>query len=65
MTKTLWCAEERTNNFELPKYHKVTATKVDEIEAGVENLYRDEEGQGYIVMHNKLQRRNEFTKVNF
>lgn len=64
MTKTLWCGEERKSALEMPKYHKVTATKVAEIEARVENLYRDEQGNEYITTYNKFQRRYEFTKIN-
>ena len=63
MTKTLWCEKERTSNFEIPSYIKVTATKVAEIEAGVENLYRDDQGNEYIVRKNKFKRRDEFVKI--
>ena len=64
MTKTLWCeVEERTNQLERGKMVKVTATKVDEIEARVKNLYRDEEGNEYIVFYNKFLRRNEFSRL--
>lgn len=64
MKKTLWCEKERKSNFERPTYTKVTATKVDEIEAGVQNLYRDEKGNEYIVRYNNFQKREEFTKIN-
>jgi hypothetical protein len=64
MTKTLYCEKERTNNFELPKYYKVTATKIDEIESGKLNLYEDENGNRYIVKYNTFKRREEFTKIN-
>lgn len=64
MTKTLWCeVGERTNQLEREKMVKVTATKVDEIEARVKNLYRDEEGNEYIVFYNKFLRRNEFSRL--
>lgn len=64
MTKTLWCEiGERTNQLERGKMVKVTATKVDEIEARVKNLYRDEEGNEYIVFYNKFLRRNEFSRL--
>ena len=62
MTKTLWCAEETRNNFEIPKYHKVTAVKIDEIESGVKNMYQDKNGNKYHVVYNKFQRRNEFVR---
>lgn len=64
MTKTLYCENERKNNFELPTYKKITATKVDEIESGTLNLYRDEQGAEYIVRYNNFKERNEFLKVN-
>lgn len=64
MTKTLYCENERKNNFELPTYTRVTATKVSNIEEGVLNLYRDEQGAEYIVRYNNFKRRNEFLKVN-
>ena len=64
MTKTLFCENERTSSFELPTYRKVTARKVEEIESGSLNLYRDENGVEYIVRHNKFKRRNEFVKIN-
>lgn len=63
MTKTLWMEKKRTSNFEMPSYIKVTATKVDEIETGVMNVYRDEQGNEYIVRRNKFQNRDEFVKV--
>lgn len=63
MTKTLWMEKERKSNFEMPSYIKVTATKVDEIEAGKQNLYRDEHGNEYIVRRNNFKRRDEFVKV--
>lgn len=63
MTKTLWSEKEKTSNFEMPSYIKVTATKIDEIEAGVQNLYRDERGNEYIVRFNKFQNRDEFVKI--
>jgi hypothetical protein len=63
MTKTLWSEKERTSNFEIPSYIKVTATKIDEIEAGVQNLYRDEQGNEYIVKFNSFKRRDEFVKI--
>lgn len=63
MTKTLWMEKERKSNFEMPSYTKVTATKVDEIEAGKQNLYRDEQGNEYIVRRNNFKRRDEFVKV--
>ena len=64
MTKTLWSQKERTNNFEMPSYIKITATKIDEIEAGVQNLYEDENGNRYIVRKNNFKRRDEFVKIN-
>ena len=63
MKKTLWCEKERKSNFDMPTYTRVTATKVDEIEAGALNLYRDEQGVEYIVRYNKFQRRPEFVKL--
>ena len=63
MTKTLWMEKERKSNFEMPSYTKVTATKVDEIEAGKQNLYRYEQGNEYIVRRNNFKRRDEFVKV--
>ena len=63
MEKTLKC-NINDNLFEAPKYIKVKATKVEEIEAGKQNLYRDEQGNEYIVRYNKFQRRDEFVKVN-
>lgn len=62
MTKTL-PMNVAASLWDKPKYVKVTATKVDEIEAGVENLYRDEQGNEYIAGYNKFQRRYEFTKI--
>lgn len=62
MIKTLKC-NINDNPWEMPKYIKVTATKVDEIEEGVQNLYRDEEGNEYIAGFNKFTRRMEFTKI--
>lgn len=64
MKKTLFCENERNSNFELPTYRKVTAEKVDEVESGVLNLYRDELGNEYIVRYNNFKRRNEFVKIN-
>ena len=64
MEKTLFCENERNSNFELPTYRNVTAKKVDEIESGTLNLYRDELGNEYIVRYNKFQRRNEFVLIN-
>lgn len=65
MTKTLWCeAEERKSALEMPKYTKVTATKVDEIEEYKENLYKDDNGNYYITRRNEFQKRLEFVKVN-
>ena len=64
MEKTLFCENERNSNFELPTYRKVTAKKVDEIESGTLNLYRDELGNEYIVRYNKFQKRNEFVIIN-
>jgi hypothetical protein len=63
MTKTLWSEKERKSNFEMPTYEKITATKVDEIEAGVQNLYKDESGNEYIVRYNSFKRRDEFVKI--
>ena len=63
MVKTLWSEKERTSNFEIPSYIKVTATKVAEIEAGKQNLYRDEEGSEYIVKFNKFKNREEFVRI--
>lgn len=64
MKKTLWCAEKETASaFEMPKYKRVTAEKVDEIEAGVQNLYKDADGNKYIVHYNKFMRRSEFVRV--
>jgi hypothetical protein len=63
MTKTLWSEKERKSNFEMPTYKKITATKVDEIEAGVQNLYKDENGNEYIVRYNSFKRRDEFVKI--
>lgn len=54
IAKSLW---------EKPEYIKITATKVDEITAGVENLYMDEQGNKYIAGYNKFQRRYEFVKI--
>ena len=64
MKKTLFCENERNSNFELPTYRKVTAEKVDEVESGVLNLYRDELGNEYIVRYNNFKRRNEFVLIN-
>lgn len=64
MTKTLWCAKEKKSALEIPSYYKVTATKVEELIEGEANLYRDEDGNEYIVMRNDFKRRFEFTKVN-
>ena len=64
MKKTLYCEIGiREYNFTMPKYKKVTAEKVDEIENGSLNLYRDKEGNEYIVRFNKFYRRNEFVKL--
>ena len=64
MTKTLWCEiGERTNQLERGKMVKITATKVDEIEAGISNLYRDEQGNEYVTHYCKFLRRLEFTRV--
>lgn len=63
MTKTLWCEKERTNMLEIAGYYKVTAHKIDELEAGVKNLYEDEDGNRYIVHYNKFKRREEFAKL--
>lgn len=63
MTKTLYSEKERTNNFEMPSYAKITATKIDEIEVEVQNLYRDERGNEYIVRFNKFLNRDEFVKI--
>lgn len=63
MTKTLWCEKERTSMLEIAGYYKVTAHKIDEIEAGVKNLYEDAEGNRYIVSYNKFLRRDEFVKL--
>lgn len=62
MTKTLRC-NVNDNICEAPKYIKVTATKIDEIETNVKNLYEDAEGNRYIVHYNKFQRREEFVKM--
>ena len=62
MTKTLKC-NINDNIWEAPKYIKVTATKVDELEAGVKNLYKDAEGNKYIVYYNKFTRKEEFTRL--
>lgn len=62
MTKTLKC-NINDNILEAPKYIKITATKVDELEAGVKNLYKDTEGNKYIVYYNKFTRREEFTRL--
>lgn len=62
MTKTLRC-NINDNLWEAPKYIKVTATKVDEIEANVKNLYEDENGNKYIVEYNKFQKREEFVRL--
>ena len=62
MTKTLKC-NTSTSPWDKPNYITVTATKVDEIEAGVENLYRDEQGNEYVAGYNKFMRRMEFTKI--
>lgn len=64
MKKTLFCENERNSNFELPTYRKITAEKVNEIESGVLNLYRDELGNEYIVRYNNFKRRDEFVLVN-
>lgn len=64
MKKTLWCEEERKSCMDMPKYYKVTATKIDEIEEGVRNLYEDENGNKYIVHHNNFKRRDEFVKIS-
>lgn len=63
MTKTLWCEKERTSNFEIPTYYKVTATKVAEIEATVENEYQDADGNRYLVKRNRFKNRFEFVKI--
>ena len=63
MTKTLYSEKERTSNFEMPSYTKVIATKIDEIESGKQNLYKDEQGNKYIVRFNKFTNRDEFVKV--
>ncbi len=63
MTKTLFCAKETTNCLEMPSYYKVTATKVDEIESGIQNLYEDAQGNRYIVRYNNFKRRAEFAKL--
>lgn len=63
MTKTLYTEKKRTNNFELPSYFKITATKVKEIEAGVMNVYKDNEGNEYIVRYNKFKNRDEFVRI--
>lgn len=64
MKKTLFCENERSSSFDLPTYRKVTAEKVDEIEAGTLNLYRDELRNEYIVRYNKFYKRNEFVPIN-
>lgn len=64
MTKTLWCEKERKSNLEIAGYYKVTAHKIDEIEAGVKNLYEDADGNRYIVSYNKFLRRDEFVKMD-
>lgn len=63
MTKTLWMQKEKASNFELPVYIKITATKISDIETGIQNLYRDDEGNKYIVKYNKFQRREEFVRL--
>lgn len=62
MIKTLRC-NINENVWGVPKYIKVTATKIDEIEHGVENLYEDENGNRYVVTFNKFQRREEFVRL--
>ena len=62
MTKTLWC-NINDNPWDKPNYIKVTATKVDELETKVENLYRDAQGNEYITHKNKFQNRMEFTRL--
>lgn len=62
MTKTLFMNTE-TNPWNKPHYVKVTATKIDEIEEHVENLYKDENGKHYEVGYNSCLRRYEFFKV--
>lgn len=62
MTKTLWC-NINENRTEKPKYIKVKATKVEEIEAEVKNLYKDEQGNKYIAGVNHFTRRMEFVKL--
>ena len=64
MTKTLWCEKERENMMDMPSYYKVTATKVEEVVAGEINLYRDADGNEYMVHRNTFKRRDEFYKVN-
>jgi hypothetical protein len=64
MTKTLWSEKERTSNFELPSYTRITATKIYEIEKGKMNLYEDNDGNRYIVRYNDFTRRDEFVKIN-
>lgn len=63
MKKTLWCERERKSPMEIPTYYKVTASKVEEIEAGVQNRYRDEQGNEYIVRENKIKKRQEFLRI--
>jgi hypothetical protein len=65
MTKTLWFGTrpEGAGCLTPLTYRKVTAKKVDEIVAGVENLYEDEQGKKYTVSYNSFMRRQEFIEA--
>lgn len=63
MTKTLYSRDAERSNIEMTRYKKVTATKVEETERYVQNLYKDAEGNKYIVRYNRFQRRHEFVKI--
>lgn len=62
MKKTLMC-NINPNITERPQMVKITATKVDELETGKRNLYRDDDGNIYMVRYNKFLRRNVFVKM--
>ena len=63
MKKTLYCEIERKSAFDMPTYKKVTAEKIEELEEGRQNLYKDEDGNLYIVHYNSFKRREEFTSI--
>lgn len=65
MEKTLWYGfkPEGAGSLTPCTYRKVTARKIDEIEAGISNLYEDAEGNRYYVQYSKIKRRHEFFKI--